>query len=451
MEDEIFFNQSKYIKEMLKNFGLKDFKPTKTPMSTEIKLTKDDKADSVDSSKYRENPKTTHLEAVKRIFRYIRGTSHLGLWYPKGTRIETIVYADSDHAGDYVDRKSTSDVHGMLFNILVLIMLGMMKSDYKRTKAYIPKIHHQRSTPNNAKNSFKNLRNRFIHEGRHIESSFTFGNDIVDQFKPIQFDCLLTLNGHICPRFIIEFYHKFQLIRNVHDMSLSIGFTIRDKEFIMSLEKFGQVLQIPYKGTCIFSKECSLELLNTTREKHVSYQTILPNIGDVVQNICLPSCHQNCSNPTIILRDNLPPNIKDWELIIRENVICVDTHKSSIDACSAIILYHLKNSQNFNLAYFIAHKIESVKDRVDCPLPYGLLITRLYRFILTKHPKIFCPHHSLQFVLHYRMMSSINRKNARKRSKHKEVKIDMPYSPLSVESSNQTSPLLGYWSSMDQF
>ncbi|GKB98574.1 retrovirus-related pol polyprotein from transposon TNT 1-94 [Tanacetum coccineum] len=68
MEDRIFFNQSKYIKEMLKKFGLEDSKPTKTPMSTEIKLTKDDQSDSVDSSKYRENPKTTHLEAVKRIF-----------------------------------------------------------------------------------------------------------------------------------------------------------------------------------------------------------------------------------------------------------------------------------------------------------------------------------------------------------------------------------------------
>ncbi|GKB17825.1 retrovirus-related pol polyprotein from transposon TNT 1-94 [Tanacetum coccineum] len=110
IEDGIFFNQSKYIKEMLKKFGLEDSKPTKTPMSTEIKLTKDGDADFMDSSKYRgmigsllylttsgpdimfsvflcacfqENPKTTHLEVVKRIFRYIRGTSHLGLWYPK--------------------------------------------------------------------------------------------------------------------------------------------------------------------------------------------------------------------------------------------------------------------------------------------------------------------------------------------------------------------------------
>ncbi|GJY02211.1 zf-CCHC domain-containing protein [Tanacetum coccineum] len=49
--DGIFSNQSKYIKEMLKKFGLEDSKLTKTPMSTEIKLTKDDKADSADSSK----------------------------------------------------------------------------------------------------------------------------------------------------------------------------------------------------------------------------------------------------------------------------------------------------------------------------------------------------------------------------------------------------------------
>ncbi|GKA17253.1 hypothetical protein Tco_0697090 [Tanacetum coccineum] len=127
---------------MLKKFGLEDSKPMKTPMSTETKLTRDEEGESVDNTKYRgmigsllnltasrpdimfsvclrarfqEDPKTSHLEAVKRIFQYIKGTTHLGLWFPKGSRIEIIVYADSDyadldHAGDYVDRKSTSGV-----------------------------------------------------------------------------------------------------------------------------------------------------------------------------------------------------------------------------------------------------------------------------------------------------------------------------------------------------
>ncbi|GKA82156.1 retrovirus-related pol polyprotein from transposon TNT 1-94 [Tanacetum coccineum] len=117
LEDGIFFNQSKYIKEMLKKFGFEDSKPMKTPMSTETKLTKEEEGEFVDNTKYRgmigsllylttsrpdimfnvclyarfqEDPKTSHLEAVKRIFRYIKGTTHLGLWYPKGTDIETI-------------------------------------------------------------------------------------------------------------------------------------------------------------------------------------------------------------------------------------------------------------------------------------------------------------------------------------------------------------------------
>ncbi|GJR86142.1 hypothetical protein Tco_0210153 [Tanacetum coccineum] len=61
-------------------------------------------------ARFQKAPKISLLEAVKRIFRYIKGTTHLGLWYPKGTGIETVVHADSDHAGDYVDRKSTNGI-----------------------------------------------------------------------------------------------------------------------------------------------------------------------------------------------------------------------------------------------------------------------------------------------------------------------------------------------------
>nr|GEU67678.1 retrovirus-related Pol polyprotein from transposon TNT 1-94 [Tanacetum cinerariifolium] len=134
MEDEIFFNQSKYIKEMSKKFRLEDSKPTKTPMPTEIKLTKDDEAESVD----RLNIQTTNLEAVKCIFRYIRGTSHLGLWYSKGTKIETVVYTDSDHAGDYIDRKSSSGIYTFIGCCLTswfakkqtALAISMIESEY---------------------------------------------------------------------------------------------------------------------------------------------------------------------------------------------------------------------------------------------------------------------------------------------------------------------------------
>nr|GEY38956.1 hypothetical protein [Tanacetum cinerariifolium] len=49
-----------------------------------------------------------HLTAVKRIFRYLKDTIHMGLWYPKDTGFELIAFLDSDHAGCLDSRKSTS-------------------------------------------------------------------------------------------------------------------------------------------------------------------------------------------------------------------------------------------------------------------------------------------------------------------------------------------------------
>ncbi|GJV02114.1 hypothetical protein Tco_1335683, partial [Tanacetum coccineum] len=86
----------------------------------DTKLTKDEECEFMDSTKYMDmidDLKTSHLGPVKRIFRYIKGITHLGLWYPKKTRIETVVYADYDHAGDYVDRKSTSVIMEYLVKI----------------------------------------------------------------------------------------------------------------------------------------------------------------------------------------------------------------------------------------------------------------------------------------------------------------------------------------------
>ncbi|GJY58323.1 retrovirus-related pol polyprotein from transposon TNT 1-94 [Tanacetum coccineum] len=53
LEDGIFFNQSKYVKEMLQKFGLENAKPIKTPMSSETKLTHDEEGEPIDNTKYR--------------------------------------------------------------------------------------------------------------------------------------------------------------------------------------------------------------------------------------------------------------------------------------------------------------------------------------------------------------------------------------------------------------
>ncbi|KAI3715475.1 hypothetical protein L6452_22458 [Arctium lappa] len=59
-------------------------------------------------SRYQAAPKESHLAAVRRIFRYLKGTADLGLWYPKDIGFQLTAYSDADHAGCMLDRKSTS-------------------------------------------------------------------------------------------------------------------------------------------------------------------------------------------------------------------------------------------------------------------------------------------------------------------------------------------------------
>ncbi|GJU28188.1 hypothetical protein Tco_1166809 [Tanacetum coccineum] len=57
--------------------------------------------------RYQANPKESHFIVVKRIFRFLKGTPSLGLWYPKCSSFDLKGYSDFDYAGCNMDRKST--------------------------------------------------------------------------------------------------------------------------------------------------------------------------------------------------------------------------------------------------------------------------------------------------------------------------------------------------------
>nr|GEZ73239.1 uncharacterized mitochondrial protein AtMg00810-like [Tanacetum cinerariifolium] len=59
-------------------------------------------------ARYQARPTEKHVHAVKRIFRYLRGTVHQGLWYPKDSSIALTAFANADHAGCQDTRRSTS-------------------------------------------------------------------------------------------------------------------------------------------------------------------------------------------------------------------------------------------------------------------------------------------------------------------------------------------------------
>ncbi|WVZ97910.1 LOW QUALITY PROTEIN: hypothetical protein U9M48_043412 [Paspalum notatum var. saurae] len=96
-----FIHQAKYTKDILKMFDMGDSKPMTTPMSTNTALDADEDGEAV-------SPRTSHHQVVKRIFRHLKFTPDLGLWYSSGSSLSLRRSSDADNVGCRIDRKSTS-------------------------------------------------------------------------------------------------------------------------------------------------------------------------------------------------------------------------------------------------------------------------------------------------------------------------------------------------------
>jgi len=142
----IFFCQEKYIRDLLKKYKTNEAKIMATTMHPSTSLDKDENGKIVSEKEYRgmigsllyltasrpdivfsvglcarfqTSPRESHLIAVKRIFRYLVGTTDLGLWYSKGSCFNLTAYCDADYAGDKIERKSTSGTCQFLGNALI--------------------------------------------------------------------------------------------------------------------------------------------------------------------------------------------------------------------------------------------------------------------------------------------------------------------------------------------
>ncbi|GKD23267.1 putative ribonuclease H-like domain-containing protein [Tanacetum coccineum] len=151
----IFINQSKYVLEILKKYGMETCDPVGTPMEIKDKLDLDQHGSPVDETKYRSmigalmyltssrpdiihatclcaryqaKPTEKHLKEVKRIFRYLWGTINTGLWYTKDSGVELIGFSDADYAGCKDTFKSTSG--GAQFLGEKLVSWSSKKQDY---------------------------------------------------------------------------------------------------------------------------------------------------------------------------------------------------------------------------------------------------------------------------------------------------------------------------------
>ena len=141
-----FISQTKYILDLLKKFDLTECSSAKILMVTATKLEINTKKTKVDISNYRgmigsllyltasrpdimfltclcarfqADPRESHLIAIKRIFRYLKGTTNLGIWFPRDSGFDLIGCSDADYPGCRIDEKSTTCTCQFLGNKLV--------------------------------------------------------------------------------------------------------------------------------------------------------------------------------------------------------------------------------------------------------------------------------------------------------------------------------------------
>nr|GEX99326.1 hypothetical protein [Tanacetum cinerariifolium] len=169
----ICFNQSKYALESMKKYGMKS-------SVEKSKLNEDTQKKAIDPTHYRgmvgtlmyltasrpdltfivcmcawyqAKPTKKHLHAIKRIFKYLRGTVNRGLWYPKDSSIALIAYADANYAGCQDTRRSTSGSMQLLGERLVgwsskrqkSVTISSMEAEYIALSGYCAQVLWMRS------------------------------------------------------------------------------------------------------------------------------------------------------------------------------------------------------------------------------------------------------------------------------------------------------------------
>ncbi|GKC42347.1 retrovirus-related pol polyprotein from transposon TNT 1-94 [Tanacetum coccineum] len=135
----IFINQAKYAQEILKKHGMTSCDSIDTPMAT--KHLDADLSDIVHATcycaRYQAKPSEKHLTAIKRIFRYLKDTINMGLWYPKNIGFKLTAFSDSDHAGCLDSRKSTTGC----IQFLGAIAISCNPVQHSRTKHIDVRYH----------------------------------------------------------------------------------------------------------------------------------------------------------------------------------------------------------------------------------------------------------------------------------------------------------------------
>ncbi|GKA03998.1 hypothetical protein Tco_0676779 [Tanacetum coccineum] len=157
-----------------------------------------------------------------------------------------------------------------------------------------------------------------------------------------------------------------------------VEFVIQNQLFSYSLEKFAQILDVPCEGACVFTHRWRLNELAYGIPSDGSYQTNPPSIEDIISSIRIDREGQvrrihheekiDVHDYQILTREIIP-TLKPLKEIIRENVFCMGW----------------------------------VTKQTRLILPYGMLLTRLFTFIMNGYPEL----NNESYVLYDRVMTPL--------------------------------------------
>ncbi|GJX09963.1 hypothetical protein Tco_0199822 [Tanacetum coccineum] len=123
-------------------------------------------------------------------------------------------------------------------------------------------------------------------------------------------------------------------------------------------------------GACVFTDRWRLDELAYGIPSDGPYQTNPPSIEDIV------------SSNSIDLRGHCPKSSGKTSFVWGGN-------QDHVPACLCFMLYYVVHSERFNLAYFMAKRMEWVTKQARLILPYGMLLTRLFKFIMNEYPELY--------------------------------------------------------------
>ncbi|GJZ22532.1 hypothetical protein Tco_0559571 [Tanacetum coccineum] len=254
-------------------------------------------------------------------------------------------------------------------------------------------------------------------------------------FSVVGLEPFLTLNEPICPRFVVEFYHSLEVKRD-EELRPYIEFKFGRFTFKLTPSLLSRILQTPHALETFYISKWSLNSL----DDHPNSNFFGPKHDLIKKNITTPRTTQTqlLRDSNKLFLDDIRPDLRRWELFFKENFFCSFNKRNKVSACTAYMLYYLTIRRKFNFTSMIIYQMEEVINKRKGPMPFAMLLIRLYNHILTTNPQAIIS--IARFTFHEHVMDPLDISRNPSKEKGKKITSSSVISFSSSSSDDTEAP-----------